>query len=74
MQTLRLVGERQWKADGATVTHERDPILGYSYVVRWEGASDSARTLWATLDEAMADVGCDRVEVGGREAAELSRD
>ena len=36
--------------------------------------SGNAATLWATLDEAMIDVGCDRVEVGGREAAELSRD
>ena len=73
-KTLRIVGKGQWKADGATVTHEKDPSLGWSYAVRWDGASDNAATLWATLDEAMADVGCDRVEVGGREAEELSRD
>ena len=73
MQTLRLVGERRWKADGATVTHERMEGIGYSYVVRWD-ATPGWKTIWATLDQAMADVGCDRVEVGGRQAEELSRD
>lgn len=73
-KTLRIVGKGQWKAPGATVTHEKVDGFGWSYVVRWEGASDGAATICETLDDAMTEVGCDKVEIAGRQAAELARD
>jgi len=73
MATLRITGKGQWATDGATVTHEKVQGLGWSYVVRWD-ATPGWCTIWETLDQAMADLACDKVEVGAREAAELSRD
>jgi hypothetical protein len=73
MATLRITGKGQWATEGATITHEKLAGIGWSYVVRWD-ATPGWKTIWATLSEAMADVGCDSVEVGAREAAELSRD
>lgn len=76
MCTLRLTGKGQWEAQWAgalsTVTHENVPGVGWSYVIR-TGAPGFA-TVCETLDEAMAALGCDRVEVGGRQAEELARD
>ena len=74
MKVLKLAAKGFWRTDGATVTHEKVDGHGWSYVVRWQGASANAATIWATLDEAMIDVGCDAVEVGGRQAEELARD
>lgn len=73
MATLKLVCKGVWATGAATVTHEKVDGIGWSYVVRW-GDSGVPCTVCETLDAAMAEVRCDRVEIGGRQAAELSRD
>jgi hypothetical protein len=55
-----------------TVKHENVEGIGWSYVIRT--GTPGFVTICETLDEAMAMLGCDKVEVGGRQAEELSRD
>ncbi len=72
METLRIVDRFKWQCNAGTVDYEKaEGVEGYWYVVR---APHGYRYLCETLDEAMGKLGCNKVEVSKREAAELARD